>query len=163
MAVYTVHAPPASGAGQPPAPERFVFVRDGYYVWAAVFGPLWLAFHRLWLALIGFVALTAALHGALALAGRVGLIPFSVALVALLLGLEGGSLRRWTLSRNGWRSLSVVVADTRDEAERRFFAAWERRAPDQPRAPEPPAAPPSWRPSPSPDVIGLFPQPGAPR
>ncbi|TAK46761.1 MAG: DUF2628 domain-containing protein [Xanthobacteraceae bacterium] len=164
MAVYTVHAPPASRDGGLPAPDRVVFVRDGFYVWAFVFGPLWLAFHRLWLALIGFAAATAALHGALVLAGRVGVIPYSVALAALLLGLEAGSLRRWTLARNGWQGLGVVIGDTIEEAEYRFFASWNGRRQEPPAA-APPSAPLSAPPrsGSSPDVIGLFPHPGAPR
>jgi len=26
--------------------------RDGFFVWAFIFGPLWLLWHRLWLALL---------------------------------------------------------------------------------------------------------------
>ncbi len=37
------------------APERFVFVRDGFHVWAFMLTPLWLLAHRLWLAFIIYV------------------------------------------------------------------------------------------------------------
>ena len=33
--------------------QRFVFVRDGFHFWALLLGPLWLLWHRLWLALLG--------------------------------------------------------------------------------------------------------------
>src|SRR3954471_16043306 len=56
MPVYTVHAPVADGTDPRSATDRFVFVRDGFHFWAFLFGPLWLAWHRLWLALIGYVA-----------------------------------------------------------------------------------------------------------
>src|SRR3954454_8190674 len=49
MPVYTVHAPTAYAADFR-ATDRFVFVRDGFHFWAMVFGPLWLAWKRLWLA-----------------------------------------------------------------------------------------------------------------
>ena len=51
MPVYTVHAPVANGADLAAA-DKFVFVRDGFHFWAAVAGVIWLAWHRLWLALI---------------------------------------------------------------------------------------------------------------
>src|SRR5258708_39917726 len=52
MPVYTVHAPKAQGADFR-ATDRFVFVRDGFHLWAALLGPVWLIWHRLWLALVG--------------------------------------------------------------------------------------------------------------
>src|ERR1700692_598911 len=54
MPVYTVHAPATGNAGIA-ATDKFVFVRDGFYVWAMLLGVVWLAWHRLWLALIGWV------------------------------------------------------------------------------------------------------------
>lgn len=56
MPVYTVHAPVAHGADLA-VTDKFVFVRDGFHVWAAVAGALWLAWNRLWLALIGWISL----------------------------------------------------------------------------------------------------------
>ena len=58
MAVYTVHVPASYyGSDVRTAPDQLVFVRDGFYVWAFVGTFLWLLWHRLWLALIGYVAL----------------------------------------------------------------------------------------------------------
>ena len=54
MPVYTVHAPVTSGADLR-ATDRFTFIRDGFHAWALLLGPVWLAWHRLWLALIGWV------------------------------------------------------------------------------------------------------------
>ncbi len=59
-------------------------------------------------------------------------------LVALLVGFEAASLRRWTLTRRGWTDHGVVVADDVEAAERRFFDAWvtdgrARFAPPVPR------------------------------
>ena len=58
MPVFTVHAPVANGADAEAA-DSFAFVRDGFHFWAALFGPLWLAWHRLWLALIGWIVVIA--------------------------------------------------------------------------------------------------------
>ena len=45
-------------------------------------------------------------------------------LLALLMGFEAASLRRWTVSRRNWRQLDIVVADDEETAERRFFDRW---------------------------------------
>ena len=60
MPVYTVHAPVANNSDIR-ATDRFAFVRDGFHVWAFLFGPLWLVWHRLWLALIGWIIVVVAL------------------------------------------------------------------------------------------------------
>src|SRR5258706_10860519 len=60
MPVYTVHAPVTNGAGIA-AVERFAFVRDGFHFFAACFCPLWLVWHRLWLALTGWVLVALAI------------------------------------------------------------------------------------------------------
>ena len=52
MPTYTVHEPPPRKNESVAAPERFVFVRDGFYFWAFVLAPLWLLVRRLWLALV---------------------------------------------------------------------------------------------------------------
>jgi hypothetical protein len=177
MPVYTVHAPVADGTEVRSAADRFVFVRDGFHFWAFVFGPLWLIVHRLWLALLGYIAISAASAVTLSLLYAGAGTRFAVTLlIALLVGFEAASLWRWTLSRRKWRQLDIVVADDEETAERRFFDRWtaSQRAfsNDQPAvdrgAPPPTRDVPGQafsRPPPPPhnDIIGLFPQPGASR
>jgi Protein of unknown function (DUF2628) len=177
MPVYTVHAPVTSTVDFR-ATDRFAFVRDGFHVWAAIFGAIWLAWHRLWLALIGWLVVLAVASIVMIQLGLTALavvLPVKM-LVALLLGFEAASLKRWTLSRRKWRQLDIVVADDEEAAERRFFDRWTARqragANDQlavDRGGPPPtrdvpgqafSRPPS---PPRDDIIGLFPEPGAPR
>ncbi len=61
MPVYTVHEPPLKAGEASADPERFVFVRDGFAFWAFLLMPLWLIAKRLWLALLGYVLLIAAI------------------------------------------------------------------------------------------------------
>jgi hypothetical protein len=167
MPTYTVHAPPA-GKESAADPQRFVFVRDGFYVWAFVLAPLWLLVHRLWLALAGYLALSLVIGVGLRLLGVADTAQFNVSLlIALLVGFEAATLWRWTLSRRGWTMLGFAVGDDLEAAEQRFFAAWSaRRGSAQPEAgtrsePPAPSAAPVRRGAPSPsDVIGLFPEPG---
>ena len=99
MPVYTVHAPVTNGAGIA-AIDRFAFVRDGFHFWAAVFGPVWLVWHRLWLALIGWTIVALAINVGTARLGAGGTAIFwTDVLIALLMGFEASSVRRWTLSR----------------------------------------------------------------
>lgn len=177
MRVYTVHAPVANGADLAAA-DKFVFVRDGFHFWAAAATVIWLLWHRLWLVLLGWIALTLVVNfgmGALG-AGR-GTILTVDFLIAILMGFEAASLRRWTLSRRKWRQVDIVVADDIEAAERRFFERWTarqrglsndqsavdrggppptRHVPGQPFSKPPP-------PLPQGGIIGLFPEAGAPR
>jgi hypothetical protein len=171
MPVYTVHAPPATrGRAHAPntknVPENYIFVRDGFYAWAMIFGPAWMLFRRLWLVFFLYVVLMVALGVALWALGvseAAGSVP--MLLVSFLIGLEAGSLWRWTLARRRYRNLGVVVGDTIEAAERRFFdrLAHDDAAP-APRAEAsspPPMTPP--RPMAPQPVTGLFPEPGASR
>jgi hypothetical protein len=176
MPVYTVHAPVTGNAGIA-ATDRFVFVRDGFYVWAALLGVVWLAWHRLWLALIGWIILMAAIDVAMT---RLGVSPTAIflvdAFIALLMGFEAASLWRWTLSRHNWRQLDIVVADDEEQAERRFFDRWtaKQRNPSNDQTAVDRGGPPPTRDVPGQafsrppplsqsEIIGLFPEPGASR
>ena len=176
MPVYTVHAPVTDSADLR-ATDRFEFVRDGFHVWAALAAVLWLAWHRLWLALIGWIVVLVAIDaGMVALGAGRGAIFFANLLLALLIGFEAASLRRWTLSRRNWRQLDIVVADDEEAAERRFFDRWTAkvRGSSYDQSAVDRGAPPPTRhipgqafsrppPLPRDAIIGLFPEPGASR
>lgn len=176
MPVYTVHAPVGVGADQA-STDKFVFVRDGFHFWAAVATVIWLLWHRLWLALIGWIVLVVAVQfGMSALGASRGTILTVDLLIAVLMGFEAASVWRWTLSRRKWRQLDIVVADDEEAAERRFFDRWSARhrgltndhyavdrgsppptrsLPGQPFSKAPPL--------PQGGIIGLFPEPGGSR
>jgi len=176
MPVYTVHAPVTHSADYR-ATDRFAFVRDGFHVWAALLGVVWLAWHRLWLALLGWIVVMTAIDvGLVKLGTGSGTIFLVDVLLALLLGFEAASLERWTLSRRNWRQLDIVVADDEETAEHRFFDRWtaRQRALSNDQAAVDRGAPPPTRdipgqpfskppPLPRNEIIGLFPEPGASR
>jgi hypothetical protein len=170
MSVYTVYEPPLKAHESGPDPERFVFVRDGFSFWAFLLAPLWMLRYRLWLAFIGYVIVAVALLVGLRLIGASATVTaIAIALLSLLVGFEAATLRRFTLSRRGWRNVGIVVSDDLESAERRFFDAWVGKAwIDRPsgnpelRTLSPAAGVPVSRRTAS-EVVGLFPQPGAPR
>jgi len=165
MSVYTVHAPPSAAAA--PDPERFVFVRDGFHFWGFVFGPVWLLCRGLWLVFVIYIAVVAALHGALWLLAVPSASQAMLTFLAhLLVGLEAGTIQRWTFKQRRWSPVGVVTGANREAAERRFYDRWTARdarrqpPPVPPLSPPKPSAPPPMRPpEPPSDIIGLFPEP----
>ena len=161
MPTYTVHAPPPRKNRSAADPERFRFVRDGFRFWAFLLAPLWLLLHRLWLVLLLYVLVVGALNAALfAVDASAGVKILAELVIALLVGFEAGTLERWTLARRRWSTLGFVVGDDEEDAERRFYAEWVRRASVPPPLPQPAAESAPPRPPAGSDVIGLFPQPG---
>jgi hypothetical protein len=164
MTVYMVFEPQAARGDSLRRAERVEFVPDRFTWSAFLFGPVWMLWHRLWLVLGGYIGVSVALSLALRYAG-VGedARGFALTLLALLVGFEAASLRRWTLLLKGWRDVGAVVGDTRETAERRFFDRYVslettremEAALAAPPPPQPPVAPRDAS-----DVVGLFPQPG---
>jgi Protein of unknown function (DUF2628) len=170
MAVYTVHQPPADHGNPLPDAERIVFVRDGFSFWAFLVAPIWMLWHRMWLVLLGYIIVLAAADAVLFVLGASPIV-FSVIglFISLLLGLEASTLRRFSLQRRGLRNVGVVSGADREDAERRFFGTWlpehqsgSSRGVLTPQIPVPGASAAAHG-SHTPDVVGLFPQPGAHR
>ncbi|HZC55604.1 MAG TPA: DUF2628 domain-containing protein [Xanthobacteraceae bacterium] len=183
MPVYTVHEPPVRTPGALADPARFAFVRDGFYWWAFLLTPLWMLWRQLWLVLVLYLVISIGLETAMRVYGASGgMISLVAILISLLVGLEAGTLRRFTMKRRRWKNVGVVSGSDLEDAEQRFFAAWVRRVPSMPAPPDvPPSAPPPTTPTTpmasyltmpatqpqrtpySSGVIGLFPEPGAQR
>lgn len=163
MAVYTVHEPPLKSGTAVPDAERVRFIRDGFYFWAFLLGPLWMLWRRLWLVAFLFVVLLVIVHTSFWYFrfGEWAQFTINTAL-ALLVGLEASTLQRWTLRRRGWNEIATVVGDDLEAAERRYFTA--RAVPQTKPEPPKPAMVSTWGPRGTPnDVVGLFPEPGGPR
>ena len=159
MKTYLVFEPQA-GNRTPAEAERVVFLREKFSWPAFFFGPLWLAWHRLWLALAFWLAAVVLIAAAVAVwsldasfAAIAGLVP------SFVLAFEATAVRRQKLLANGFRDVGVVVADHIEAAERRFFDRWLRETPKREPAfsPPPSSLPPLAVP---PKVIGFFPDPG---
>lgn len=125
MQAYTVHEAPNPPADRLQRAEGLVFVREGFSWLAALFAPLWMLWHRMWLVLLLYLVAATALDVALVEAGVntqwVALANFAV---HLAIGFEAGSLRRWSLQRKRWKMLGVVTGHSETDCERRFFHAW---------------------------------------
>ena len=164
MTVYMVLEPREAGGDTVRRAERTVFVRDRFTWSAFLFAPFWMLRHRLWLAFIGYGVTVVAATVALRFAGaRTGALLLALALIHLLVGIEAATLRRRSLLRRGWRDLGIVIGDDLEAAERRFFDRYviAETTREMELALAATRRPPSPPPASAPDVVGLFPQPGA--
>ena len=118
MRIYTVH----ERAGPAGADTDVSLIKEGFCWPALVVSFLWALYHRLWLVLLGLLALTAvlaALHLRFGLSGDVagaGLLAMK-----LLLGMFGNDIRRGLLKLRGVSFSGVVSGKDAGEAERRLF------------------------------------------
>jgi hypothetical protein len=99
------------------APE---VVREGFSWGALIFGPLWLAAHRAWIAAV----LTLVAWVLIIVLTQDGVPAALLTTVIVLLGLSGHDLRRWSLEHRGYLLAQVVVARNELEALGRLL---ERR------------------------------------
>lgn len=118
MASFSVFAPPDAQM----APEKIVFLRDGFSTPAFLLGPVWLLWKRAWLpaatviALMSLLPLLAKLEASPLLPGFLGLA------LATWLGFEGRQILAWSLRRRGYVESDLVVAENEEEAEEVYFA-----------------------------------------
>lgn len=121
MRLYTVHE--MSGATE--NGDGLELVHEGFSWAAFLFGPLWLAYYRLWLALALFLVAGVALLAAIQAAG-LGSEGGAVCVLAFqfLYAGEANEIRRWSLSRRGAREIGVASGSNLLEAERDFFRRW---------------------------------------
>ena len=154
MAIYAVHCP-AGEAELAKAFERAHFLRLGHCRAATVFGPLWLAAHRLWRPL-GLWLLGAAIVGAAVAFRLIGseAALWLYVLSAFYLGLEARAFEGAALVRGGEPLVDVVCAADAASAERAFFARALALPPPLRAAASGSTA---GRP---PEVLGLFPEAG---
>ena len=121
LKVYTIHVKPSLREDTGFDPDA-VLVPEGFSFLALIFQGAWAMYHKLWLvAFIMFmVSFVAAILVQLSSGGFV--IGFAVNLaIAVLIGAEARNLRRWTLGRHGYRQVGVVLGETLEDAERRYF------------------------------------------
>ena len=152
MTLYTVHVPDDTSDAVNRA-DRTVFLREGFSVWAFLFGSIFLLWHRLWAAVAAWIGLSCLVAGAAWLLHPPAASVLALfGLMHLFIGVEGNDLRRFRLERRRYRLADVVAGDGREEAEIGFFY----RQPDPP-ASQPLSASRVVARDMTPPVIGMFP------
>lgn len=164
MTTYSVHLPAEAAPGSGEGLEQAVLVKDGFHWTALVFPLLWLLFNRLWWAFLAFVLLTLAIVflGRAAGLGE-GTIGMLDVMIGLFVAIAAPDLKAWGLARRGYAIADVVTGSSRDDAERRFFDRWLTRSVAAPAVNARPAPAQPYASRAQPQVLGLFPDSGAPR
>ena len=109
MKIWTAHEKPRA------AP---ILLREGFSFGALGLGPIWLAWHRAWLAAAA-VFLLSLLIVILTRPPASGILILGV---ALLVGFSGRDLVRWSIARRGYLETNVVAGRNEDEAQSRLLA-----------------------------------------
>jgi hypothetical protein len=118
MRVYTVHCRP--GSNEPDADANLV--REGFSWPAFLIPPLWLLYHRLWLALFLVTVAGLLLDVGIELVGADPATTFVIGLgFSLFIGLQANDWRRAKLTRYGHRMTGIVASSDHDGAMRRYF------------------------------------------
>jgi hypothetical protein len=94
-----------------------VLVREGFSWGALLFGPLWLAAHRAWIA----AALVLAASILITTLVPPGASTVLIVALAVWLGMSGHDLRRWSMAHRGFTLFGVVAARTEDAAVARLL------------------------------------------
>lgn len=112
MAVFAVYEHPSK------APDRTVFVKEGFAFWALVLPVLWALWHRMWVTAAVLVAVYGVIHLAVSL---FALSDINAALldmaVNIIFAMEARNLRIASLRRAGYREQALVMASSLYEAE----------------------------------------------
>jgi hypothetical protein len=156
MALFSVYLPKLQTGTNDGRLERARFVRDGFSWGGFLFPVLWLLWHRVWRWALAVMAFDVAL---LLLSHRLGVSSAALAAAGvmemLFVGLEA---RHWfclALERRGYELSDVVQAETKEDAEYRFFERAATQQPTEASVLPPQPAPRSY------GVIGLFPEQGS--
>jgi len=117
MSIYRVYLPPEAEGN---FSENFRLIPDGKAIFALIAPPLWLIWHKLWLPLLAYftVVFGISLLFAWQPSPMVGLLS---ALPGLYLLLEGRELIVGKLTSKGWREVTTLEAQNREEAEIKYI------------------------------------------
>ena len=117
--IYSVHVKAWSAASD----REAVFVREGFSWGAFFFTVIWALYNRLWFAAVVIVGLTAAASLATDFFDLDSITSAALKLaLSLIIGWEGNDWRRRKLERRGYMNAGLIAAESRLEAERRFFS-----------------------------------------
>ena len=139
MTVFTVHQPLPRKTEDVAPPERFAFVRDGFYFWAFLLGPLWMFWNGLWLVLLIYLAERGSDPGRALGARRLRRREVCRGTPDRHSGRMRSRIAAALELRRRWTNVGLVVAPSQETAERRFFDRWSavqhrRRRPLAPAA-----------------------------
>jgi len=102
--------------------ETARFVKEGFCIWALIFGPLWALSHRLWLLSLVFISAAVVLNLAVNFT-YIGELEFQAINIGInfLFAFEGRDWIADKLIYKGYTFFDVVTGASEQEAQIRFF------------------------------------------
>ena len=123
--IYTVHESESVRGTVEERVDELLFIKDGFAILAVLSPFLWFIWHKLWIALIGYISILAVLMGVGELAGfGEAQMGFLSTMLNVAVGLEANNIRRWFVERSGMAQIGVVSGHDLEECEYRFFSSW---------------------------------------
>ena len=113
MARYVVMEPPAGA-------DDARIIRDGFALFGFLLPPLWLLWHRLWVAALLAFGVMFGLSVLGEVAGFGLAAPTLSLLVSLFVGLEGRAMAIRALERRGWTEVAAFKVGSLADAEIRY-------------------------------------------
>ena len=122
---YTIYEPRRTDKNPLNRADQLVFVREGFSFWAMIAPPLWMIYHGLWRALLGFFILIFAIKLITWLFALESLTP-GLLIISLFVGFGflANDLRRFFLEKDGFQMIGAITGPSQLECERRFFHTW---------------------------------------
>jgi len=126
LVVFNVYEPPTVARDRLDRATELVFVRDGFSWLAAIVPALWFLVKGLWLELLVFLGIAAAITWGIEATGALAELSGMLLLILqIVIGFEGGAIQGAALERRGWRLVGTVTGHDQDDCERRFFETWQ--------------------------------------
>jgi len=121
MRVYTIHVPRRPWSSITTVIAAAVAVKDGFSWPAFFFSFIWAMTQRLWIAALVFLVVELAVSVLVETLDAVTGTALSLGLM-LVMGWIGNDLKRRGLAKRGLVQQDAVLADSGEEAVRRYFA-----------------------------------------
>ena len=122
MQTYTIYAPIDENRPLIERAMNYQFIKEGFSLWAALFGPLWLLAKGLWLETLAFFAAAIGLTLILQLIGfNEAAISAAMTGTTIIFGFFARDIERLHYERSGFKLISVVNGKTKHECEARYF------------------------------------------
>jgi|GEM_PF-6087454 len=132
MQTYTIHAPMEDNRSLEERAMDYQFIKEGFSIWAALFGPFWLLMKGMWLETLSYFLAAIGLGLVLQLLGfNEEAISAFIMGANFIFALFARDIERLHFERSGFKLISVVNGKTKDECEARYFRSLNQNETDK--------------------------------
>ncbi len=125
---YTVHSPPEDNRPEDDRVMDYIFIKEGYSIWAALLGPFWTLANGMWMetgVYIGGLIVGSILMEVIGF--NAGAIGAAILFANLIFGLFARDLQRFFYERQGYTLETVVNGKSYQDCEVRYFRQREKQ------------------------------------